>query len=216
MPSIPSALTLHGTPSSPGGRHLRAAQSFQPGDAIAHFAEPCIAIPDAPTQAEVCNFCLLPSSSAPKLCTGCKAVVYCNVACQKADWARVHKDECKVFRRVQAAAQGQPLPTPVRALVQMLLLADKMETSTGLRLESHVEDFRQHAAGGEGAGEWLEGPSWRDLELQALGAVHYLGREASLHNVANALEAACKVRTCGVAVELPGEEGRGQPRGLFC
>ncbi|KAK8138367.1 SET and MYND [Apiospora sp. TS-2023a] len=191
MPTIPSTLTLHGTPTSPGGRHIRAAQSFKPGDAIAYFAEPCIAIPDAPTQAVVCNSCLLSSSSAPRLCTGCKTIAYCSVACQKADWARVHKEECKVFRRVQVAAQGQPLPTPVRALVQMLLLTDKMESSTGLRLESHVEEFRRHAAEGE---EPLEGPSWRDLELQAMGAVHYLGREANLHNIANALEAACKLQ----------------------
>lgn len=196
MPTIPSTLTLHGTPSSPGGRHLRAAQPFKPGDAIAYFAEPCIAIPDAPTQAVVCNSCLLPSSSAPRLCTGCKAIAYCSVACQKADWARVHKEECKVFRRVQTAAQSQPLPTPVRALVQMLLLTEKMESATGLRLESHVEDFRQHAAGGGEPEERLEGPSWRDLELQAMGAVHYLGREASLDNMTNALEVACKVRMC--------------------
>ncbi|KAK7941034.1 uncharacterized protein PG986_013421 [Apiospora aurea] len=181
MPTIPRTLNLHGTPSSPGGRHLRAAQPFKPGDAIAYFAEPCIAIPDAPHP-----------SAGPRLCTGCKAIAYCSVACQKADWARVHKEECKVFRRAQTAAAGRPLPTPVRALAQMLLLTEKMESSTGLRLESHVQDFRRHINGGDGEPERLEGPSWRDLELQAMGAVHYLGREASPQNVANALEAACK------------------------
>ncbi|KAK8049814.1 hypothetical protein PG994_011544 [Apiospora phragmitis] len=190
---------IHPNPSRhaviPGGRHLRAAQPFKPGDAIAYFAEPCIAIPDAPTQALVCNSCLLPSSGTqPRLCTGCKAVAYCSVACQKADWARVHKEECKVFRRVQtAAAAGRPLPTPVRALVQMLLLAEKLESSTGLGLESHVDDFRRQSGSG-GEPERLEAPSWRDLELQAMGAVHYLGREANPHNIANALEAACKLQ----------------------
>jgi len=32
MPAIPSTLTLHSTQSSPGGRHLCAAQPFKPGD----------------------------------------------------------------------------------------------------------------------------------------------------------------------------------------
>ncbi|KAK8034430.1 MYND finger protein [Apiospora rasikravindrae] len=83
----------------------------------------------------------------PRLCTGCKAIAYCGVACQKADWARVHKEEYKVFRRVQTAAAGRPLPTPVPALVQILLLTEKLESSTGLRLENRVEDFRRHSNG---------------------------------------------------------------------
>ncbi|KAK6864758.1 hypothetical protein PG990_005805 [Apiospora arundinis] len=192
MPTIPSTLTLHGTPASPGGRQLRAAQSFEPGEAIAYFAEPCIAIPDAPTQARVCNSCLLPSSTQPRLCTGCKAIAYCSVACQKADWSRVHKEECKVFKRVQDGAPGRSMPTPVRALVQMMLRTEEMESSTGLQLESHVEDFRGNSGSGESGP--LEGLSWQDMELQAMGAVHYLGRDPSPQNIASSLEAACKLQ----------------------
>ncbi|KAK8114407.1 SET and MYND [Apiospora kogelbergensis] len=214
MPAIPSTLTLHGTPSSPGGRHLRAAQPFKPGDTIACFTEPCIAIPSARTQTRVCNSCLLPSNTPPRLCTGCKAIAYCSVACQKADWSRVHKEECKVFKRVQCRAPSpvpptpdRVLPTPVRALVQLLLRSEEMESSTGLKLESHIEDFRGYV--GDQKSEWLGVTSWSDLEVQAWAALNYLKRDNSTCNLTSALEAVCKLQVNAFSRLDPDSEADG-------
>ena len=72
MPAgIPPTLALRppqgssGPASSPGGRGLRAARRFGPGDAVALFGgndgDGTVVIPDAPHQDAVCNGCLVPS-----------------------------------------------------------------------------------------------------------------------------------------------------------
>lgn len=214
MPAgIPPTLTLHppqgSSSSSPasshGGRGLRAARRFGPGDAVALFGgnngDDVVAIPDAPHQDVVCNGCLVSpglglgatgqgenNSGGVRACTGCRSVAYCSPACQRADWARVHKGECKVFRRVRAEGRNV-LPTPVRALVQVLLRPRLLAAVA--ELEGHMDAVRTAR------------PSmWRDMELQALASLHYLGREANPASVKEALGVLCKVRGVPVWPQL--------------
>lgn len=189
MPEIPPGLHLKGTPSAPRGRSLTAARPFAPGAAIALFGSPSIAIPDSSSLHEVCNHCLLPrggvggadaGADAPvvRACTGCRTVTYCGPACQKADWALVHKGECKVFKRVRAEGHDF-LPTSVRALVQMHLREDMRAAAA--EMEGHVAEFR------------AQKEVWRNMELQAMAALHYLGQEANPGSVGMAVEMLCKV-----------------------
>jgi hypothetical protein len=180
MPEIPPGLLLNGTLTAPRGRYLTAARSFGPGAAIAFFITPSIAIPDSPSLGEVCNYCLSRGGGggAVRACTGCRVVAYCSPACQKADWAPVHKGECKVFKRVRAEGHDF-LPTSVRALVQMHLREDMRAAAA--EMEGHVEEFR------------VQKEAWRNMELQAMAALHYLGQEANAKSVGTAVEMLCKV-----------------------
>lgn len=80
------------------------------------------------------------------------------------------------------------LPTPVRALVRLLLLMARSGDAAAVgELEGHVGAFRDPKIDGS------RSERWRDMELQALAALHYLGREASPGSVAGAVEILCKV-----------------------
>lgn len=214
MPSPPPTLRLVGSratdPSSASGsdtgagRSLAAARTFAPGDAVAEFGasgDSTIAIPHSSHLAQTCSWCLVTGAAAaaaalPSLqtCAGCRTVYYCGAACQRADWTRGGhgKGECKAFRRVRD--EGHPgLPTPVRALVRMLVVEAKAKAkgedgSPWRELDGHAAAFRGHHQGGQ---------QWKDLELQAMAALHYLGRDASAENVAGAIELLCKVSRAG-------------------
>ncbi|KAI0433668.1 hypothetical protein F5Y09DRAFT_54592 [Xylaria sp. FL1042] len=193
MPVLPDGLILKGTLATPRGRSIAASRVFQPGEVIAIFGSPSVAIPDSPHLSTTCSGCLLPSTpgsdppsaSQPartvKACTGCRTVAYCSTACQKLDWTvGGHKAECNVFKRVRAEGHDF-LPTPVRALVQVLL---RPEMSAALaEMEGHVDGFRRES-----------GKLWADMELQAMAALHYLGRETNAQSLAEAIEILCKLQ----------------------
>ena len=53
-----------------------------------------------------CTTVIGPSEAAMhrgKLCSGCRLVCYCGVACQKADW-RAHKAACRELLRLQGSS----------------------------------------------------------------------------------------------------------------
>ncbi|KAI0539258.1 hypothetical protein GGR58DRAFT_465025 [Xylaria digitata] len=188
---LPEGLILKGVSVAPRGRGIVAARVFQPGEVIATFNSPSIAIPDSPHLSTTCSGCLLPSTldsdppstSQParvvRACTGCRTVAYCSPACQKRDWTiGGHKAECKVFKRVRAEGHDF-LPTPVRALVQVLLRPDM--SAAMAEMQGHVDKFRHES-----------GKLWADMDLQAMAALHYLGREANAQNLAEAIEILCK------------------------
>ncbi|KAI8948948.1 SET domain-containing protein [Xylaria longipes] len=191
MPILPEGLILQGASTALRSRSVAAARAFQPGEVIATFGSPNIAIPDSPHLSTTCSGCLLPSapgSDAPstsqparvvRACTGCRTVAYCSPVCQRLDWTTGgHKAECKVFKRVRTEGHDF-LPTPVRALVQVLL---RPEMSAAVReLEGHVDKFRRDS-----------GRLWADMELQAMAALHYLGRETNAKSLAEAIEILCK------------------------
>ncbi|KAI0117352.1 hypothetical protein F4814DRAFT_415994 [Daldinia grandis] len=202
MVVLPPGLTLS-PPSPTRGRSILATQVFRPGAVIAVFGHdegaPSIAIPDNPRLAQTCHHCLaVASAHGPparlrlRECTGCRTVAYCTPTCQKADWALAHgRGECKAFRRVQAPDPADPhaetdparrdLPTPVRALVQVLVRPDVQAAVA--ELQGHVEAARADPE-----------LTWAGIELQARAALHYLNREVSEGNLAEAMEIVCKLK----------------------
>ncbi|KAH7035223.1 uncharacterized protein B0I36DRAFT_381975 [Microdochium trichocladiopsis] len=203
------------SPTSPArGRGLLAARAVRPGDIIAVFdgaGTPAIAIPDSNHLAHTCSYCLATpadnndtTTTTPpvklRACTGCRVVAYCSPACQKRDWQLVHKLECKVFQRVRASTSASghvALPTPVRALVQILLLRSDADRNALVgKLESHVDDFRRLPPGNvnDSNRSSAEAVSWQDMELQAMAALHYLGRAVGEREKNEALEVLCKLQ----------------------
>src|SRR5690606_26928882 len=45
-----------------------------------------------------------PYAMGTKWCAGCKSVSYCSVECQKQDWKRVHREECKLLAAQRKSA----------------------------------------------------------------------------------------------------------------
>ncbi|KAI1856978.1 uncharacterized protein JN550_013544 [Neoarthrinium moseri] len=176
---LPPGLMLAGSASTPRGRSLTTQRAIGPGGVIAVFDEPSITIPSSPCLHLTCNYCLAGPEVPVRACTGCRTATYCSPVCQKADWKLVHKGECKVFKRVKAEGHDF-LPTGVRALVHMLLRTDM--AAAVQEMEAHTEGFR------------AQKEEWRDMELQALAAMHYLGREASPQSVNEAIDLLCKLQ----------------------
>ncbi|KAI1436765.1 SET domain-containing protein [Xylaria sp. CBS 124048] len=186
-PALPDGLLLKGSTSAPRGRHVVATRSFQPGEVIATFTSPSLAISDSPSLAITCSGCLAPGAPVTgelppvRACGGCRTVAYCSPACQKLDWnSGGHKAECKVFRRVRAEGHAY-LPTLVRALLHILLRPELRAAMADL--EGHADKFIREG-----------GQKWADTELQAMGALQYSGLEKTKENFQEALEIACKLK----------------------
>ncbi|KAJ2897869.1 uncharacterized protein MKZ38_004328 [Zalerion maritima] len=181
-----SYIQVSGDKADQAGRHLTSSKAFVPGDLIVSFSNPLIALPDSPHLLQVCSNCLslphvasdpsvqgrlaLPSASDPgmqlpnsklvKACTGCGKLSYCSKACQRADWKRIHKAECKVFSRVGKEQEGKTLPTPVRAALQVMLRWTEMKDLFE-GLEGHVKAFQG------------DGKPYADITVQALAVTEY-------------------------------------------
>ncbi|KAI1828606.1 SET domain-containing protein [Xylaria intraflava] len=186
-PKLPEGLLLKGSTATPNGRSIATTRGFESGEIIATFSSPSIAIPESPSLATTCSSCLEPSTPATgpprpvRLCTGCRTVAYCSTTCQKLDWEKGgHKAECKVFKRVRAEGHDF-LPTPTRALVHILL---RPEASAAMAdLEAHFHKFLQQS-----------GQIWDDMRLQAMAALHYVGREVNVKSLAETVELSCKLQ----------------------
>ncbi|KAI5861755.1 hypothetical protein GGS23DRAFT_611342 [Durotheca rogersii] len=201
--ALPAGLALRGDPLSPSssgaasrGRCVVAARAFPAGRTVARFDDSpaVVATPDTPRLAQTCSYCLAVGGDAagaaagPRLraCTACRAARYCSVACQRADWRGAHgRGECSALRRAagSGAAEGPPrvLPTPVRALVQVLVRPAALAAVAGA-MEGHAARVRAAAP-----------DRWAAMELQARAALHYLGREAGPREVAEAVDVLCKL-----------------------
>ncbi|KAK4240615.1 hypothetical protein C8A03DRAFT_31210 [Achaetomium macrosporum] len=206
-PHLPPGIRINHDhhPTHPGKRRsLVATQSFSPGSQIATFSNPLIALPDGASMRTTCNYCLRVGSQdtdSPnggggqqqqqqlRACTACKAAVYCNATCQRAHWRAVHKLECKMFTRVRENVGKDWLPTPVRAVAQVLILLkggdaavkEAFEAEDGL--EANVEGFKAYEE------------VWKDFELQATAAVVYAGLLEGEEMLAKAREVLCKIQT---------------------
>lgn len=156
------------------GRALHASQSFGAGQTMHTFTKPLILHPTRAHLGSICTHCLRPGS--PRACSRCHAAYYCDAACQRAGWAAVHSIECKPLRARKSGAAE--LPTPVRVLVQALL----------------SEDIRRGLAGLEGNMEARRGRrGWADLEMMAMAACAFAGRQGDEEDVKEAVELLCKV-----------------------
>lgn len=165
-------------------RALHATQSFKPSQII-HTFHPLILHPSLSQLASVCTHCLRPGS--PRACSRCHAAYYCNTGCQQAAWTAVHSKECKALQQRKLGSRtGADLPTPVRALLQILL---NKEIEDGIAaLDGHTEERRKTK-------------SWPDLEMMAMAACAFAGRQGE-SNIRRAVELLCKVHTAYVLPRL--------------
>ena len=185
----PDALTtMEIRPHPTKGRALYSLKPFHAGQPIHAFSSPLILHPSLSHLATVCTHCLRPGS--PRACSRCHAAYYCDAACQHAGWAAIHSMECKPLRQHRLGSRtGAELPTPVRALVQVLL---KKEVEDGVKgLEGHV-------------GRKRNSKGWRDLEMMALAACAFAGMGGGEGDVRKADELLCKVSWASFDVEFLG------------
>ncbi|KAK3330872.1 hypothetical protein B0H66DRAFT_77985 [Apodospora peruviana] len=194
-PSSAPPGTRIGTSPAPGrrDRSLLATRRFSAGSLIATFSNPLLALPDGPSMRTTCNYCLrVGGSSSLRACTACKAAVYCDATCQRAHWKTgVHKAECKMFARIRSTTGKDWLPTPVRAVAQVLLLLKTQDPAMITAfvdrqkgLEGNVDEFRKNAQ-----------DVWADYELQAMAAVVYAGLLQSKEVLNTAKEVLCRIQT---------------------
>ncbi|KAK4188009.1 hypothetical protein QBC35DRAFT_497557 [Podospora australis] len=201
--SPPPPGTLYASGSR--GRILVATRDFEPGSIIAKFDAPILALPDGPGATTTCNYCLRVGTAGDlKACNACKAAVYCNQACQRAHWKLIHKHECKVFVRVRQSANKNWLPTPVRAVIQVLFLLKEGNARaieaflggenaaqdniddvwvSGDALEDNVEGFKSHPK------------IWLDFKVQATAAIEYCGWKPTPDTVLSAQQILCQIQT---------------------
>ncbi|KKF93732.1 SET domain and MYND-type zinc finger protein 6 [Ceratocystis platani] len=168
------------------GRCLKATTAFQPGDTIGLFTNPIFSIPSSGQLSSQCSHCLR-SDCELRLCTGCRAVSYCNVNCQRGAWKPMasggggHKHECPVLKLARERGGGRVLPTPTRALVAVMVNG-KVAEERIKELEGNVNGFRQDARG------------WEDIRLQAYMALSY-SKIVGPDNTDKYAEMLCKILT---------------------
>lgn len=127
---------------SPGkGRGLRVTKAFKVGELL--FASPAYSyVLSLKESGCYCEFCFTRKEGLAR-CGKCKKAFYCNVKCQKGDWA-MHKLECSAmiaFRenwcpsemvRLVARILAKKKTLKERCVSEKLLLIEEMQ--------SHVED----------------------------------------------------------------------------
>lgn len=168
------------------GRALHATAPHPPAKRLASYTNPILAIPTASSRRETCAWCLR-NDRPVTACTGCRACSYCSKTCQRAAWKESHKLECPALGHVPS---GRELPTPVRALLRVVVKAEAWGAVLGL-------------AGNEGAFREERG-RWEDLRLQGGMVRRLLGKDPAWVGGGDVVEkyavVMCKVsssRWCG-------------------
>ncbi|XP_028252725.1 N-lysine methyltransferase SMYD2-B [Parambassis ranga] len=127
---------------SPGkGRGLRVTRPFKVGELL--FSSPAYSyVLSVKERGYYCEFCFTGKKGLAK-CGKCKKAFYCNVKCQKGDWA-MHKLECSAM-----TAFGENwCPSDISRLVARILAKKKMQKEKCVSekilligdMQSHVED----------------------------------------------------------------------------
>lgn len=176
MPTSSSA-GIEVRPHPTRGRGLFATRAFAPSEPI-HVFQPILLVPTTRHLADVCTYCL--RHGEPRACTRCRSASYCGAACQAADWAFAHKRECKALAAlVGDGGVDRRVPTPVRALAQLLRRRDASRAVAGL--EGHVSRRRD-------AGEVME-----MARFGSMLAHHETPGEVGDGEVQRAFDLLCKV-----------------------
>eukprot|EP00064_Thunnus_orientalis_P022380 superscaffoldBa00007478_g22574 len=127
---------------SPGkGRGLRVTTAFKVGELI--FSSPAYSyVLSLKERGGYCEFCFTRKKNLAR-CGKCKKAFYCNVKCQKGDWA-MHKLECSAM----TAFRENWCPTETTRLVARILAKKKAQKERCVsekilpigEMQSHVED----------------------------------------------------------------------------
>ncbi|KAH8820336.1 hypothetical protein F5884DRAFT_849599 [Xylogone sp. PMI_703] len=124
------------------GASLLASREIEPGEIILKIHHPFIAVVEKSALDQVCAYCFKEAKQASlRRCSGCKMDRYCSQACQAASWKVFHKKECPIFKSLPDV-----LPTPVRALLQVLLQYRPGYSGEPVwgQLKSHMEEQRNN------------------------------------------------------------------------
>lgn len=178
-PAIPEGVEVK--PHKSKGRALHTTKTVAAGDVIAVFT-PLLLLPSLSHLTTVCSFCL--RAGKPQPCSRCRAAYYCDARCQAAAWsAGGHNLECAALvHAVKSSKKRREIPTPVRALVKVLL-SHGQEDDLGKSMDS----LEGHAA------QRRREPGWADMEMMAMGGCAFAGRETTEASVRQAVEILCKV-----------------------
>ena len=93
----------------------------------------------------VCDGCMrVASETTYQKCSGCKAVYYCTVDCQRNAWVNYHRKECKCLRKV-----SPKIPTDtVRLIARIIFKLQEGELKTFATLpdgtKRYLEDLMTH------------------------------------------------------------------------
>ena len=93
----------------------------------------------------VCDGCMrVASETIYQKCSGCKAVYYCTVDCQRNAWVNYHRKECKCLRKV-----SPKIPTDtVRLMARIIFKLQEGELKTFATLpdgtKRYLEDLMTH------------------------------------------------------------------------
>lgn len=153
------------------GNGLVSKIDLKAGDVIARIASPFLVVVENAVLQRVCSECLLDSEFVSlKKCGRCKTVWYCSTACQEVAWKSIHKRECTIFKQ----HHPQVLPSPARALIQILLRhqhgANQDPVWAGLL--PHLEELRFQTKRSE------------DIELQVRAVLEYTKSPPEYANMA--------------------------------
>jgi SET and MYND domain-containing protein len=158
------------------GNGLAAATDLEAGDVIIEIANPYILVVEQASQGGVCSRCLLENDNL-KRCPRCEVARYCSKSCQKYDWDAIHQLECKVLKKIKPKVP----PTPVRALLQVLL-THKFGSAPDPRwrdLKSNQDYFSQ--------------ARMSDIVLQAAAACKFAGFPSDMASMNLAVGILCRV-----------------------
>ena len=109
-----------------GGKGLSAHADLKAGDLIIKVADPFLLVVENASLDEVCSQCFRKEQDCCRenkklaACLKCGVPRYCSEDCQTSSWNSIHGLECHILKAVKD--QGKVLPTPTRALMQILLL----------------------------------------------------------------------------------------------
>lgn len=150
----------HATPVRyPGlGNGLAANRDLGAGDVIIGISNPFLIVVENAALDRVCSECLFETPGSLKRCTACKVAQYCSVTCQSVAWKSIHKEECRIYKKLPQVA-----PTAVRGLIQLLLrkeISALAPDSRWAELEGHAAELQKHNR-------------WDEIVLQARAAVEW-------------------------------------------
>ena len=166
------------------GNGITPTTNISPGTTLISVSQPLLILVENDSLSSICSYCFLSpnlTSAAQnplKRCAGCKLPHYCSIVCQKADWTVSHSKVCGILKKIL-----QCPPTPVRALMQMLLKHKygKASDPRWKRLGSHMSEFRGQAE------------RWGEFMVQARGAIEFAKVDVGLMEMA--VQLLCRVRT---------------------
>ena len=140
------------------GNGLTVGFDIDARDVIIGINNPFLIVVENGALDRVCSQCLTEITNGLKRCTACRVVHYCSVSCQFTAWKSIHKEECRILKKLP-----QIPPTAVRGLMQLLLrkvIAGSAADLRWLQLESHTTELRRSKR-------------WDEIVLQAKAAVEW-------------------------------------------